>query len=131
MSLGGKPRTKAEQARFGLMKQQGICVACKLRGKQPAYPIHIEIHHLLSGGRRIGHSATVSLCVWHHRALPLWGMTHDECRQEFGPSLAEGSKPFRAEFGADKELLAIQNDLLTAGEDAGAHETARGLGWDD
>lgn len=29
-----------------------------------------------------------------------------------GPSLANGSKPFRAEFGTDKELLDLQNALL-------------------
>jgi len=33
-------------------------------------------------------------------------------RDELGPSLADGSKPFRAEFGTDAELLTIQNELL-------------------
>ncbi len=107
----GKP-TKAEQARFGRMKEQGICIACYLRGTQPAYPQHIEIHHLLSGNRRIGHMATVSLCTWHHRAVPPWGWGDAEARDYLGPSLAKGSKPFRAEFGTDAELLAIQNGLL-------------------
>lgn len=107
--------TKAEQARFDKMKEMGQCVACYQRG------IHgrgyIEIHHLLSGNRRIGHMATVSLCPWHHRGL-IQESDDDDFRsvakmtEAFGPSLANGSKPFRAEFGSDKELLDLQNALL-------------------
>lgn len=107
----GKP-TKAEQSRFDRMKEMGICIACQLRGVQPDYPQHIEIHHLLSGGRRIGHMATVSLCQWHHRAVLPWGWGDAEALEELGPSLAKGSKPFRAAFGSDAELLTIQNSLL-------------------
>lgn len=109
----GKP-TKAEQARFDAMKEQGICIACLLRGTQPQYAQHIEIHHLLSGNRRIGHMATVSLCGWHHRKVLDFGCTEKEMREALGPSLADGSKPFRAEFGTNNELLAIQDDLLHA-----------------
>ena len=60
----GKP-TEAEQARFDRMKELGICVACYQRGWRGGQ--YVEIHHLLSGNRRIGHMATVSLCGWHHR----------------------------------------------------------------
>lgn len=109
----GKP-TKAEQARFDAMKEQGVCIACMLRGAQPDYQQHIEIHHLLSGNRRIGHLATVSLCVYHHRGIPPFGWGDAEAREHLGPSLAKGSRPFRAEFGTDLELLSIQNDLLRA-----------------
>lgn len=105
----GKP-TKSEQARFDKMKEMGQCVACYQRG------IHgrgyVEIHHLLSGNRRIGHLASVSLCSYHHRAVLPEGMTRAEADEVFGPSLANGSKPFRAEFGSDKELLDLQNALL-------------------
>ena len=103
--------TKAEQARFDRMKEQGVCIACLLRGAQK-YAQHIEIHHLLSGNRRIGHMATVSLCPYHHRAVPPWGWGDKEALEELGPSLAKGSKPFRAEFGTDAELLKIQDELL-------------------
>lgn len=105
----GKP-TKAEQARFDRMKDMGQCVACYQRG------IHgrgyVEIHHLLSGNRRIGHMATVSLCPWHHRGVVTDGASRSDMDCWFGPSLANGSKPFRAEFGSDKELLDLQNALL-------------------
>ena len=108
----GKP-TKAEQARFDAMKEAGICIACLLRGTQPEYAQHIEIHHLLSGNRRIGHMATVSLCHYHHQGYPPFGWGDAEAFDYLGPSLAKGSKPFRAAFGTDAELLTIQNELLT------------------
>ena len=102
--------TKSEQKRMTAMKDMGQCVACYQRG------IHgrgyIEIHHLLSGNRRIGHLASVSLCCYHHRAVTPDGMSRAEAEHTFGPSLANGSKPFRAEFGTDKELLDLQNALL-------------------
>jgi hypothetical protein len=111
-------RTKAEQARFDKMKEMGQCVACYQRGFRGWQ--YIEIHHLLSGNKRIGHMATVGLCTWHHRSVYESGHGHDKdsMTQFLGPSLANGSKPFRAEFGTDAELLAIQNALL--GETDGA-----------
>jgi len=108
-----KAPNKAEQIRFDCMKEMGICIACMLRGTQPDYPQHIEIHHLLSGNRRIGHMATVSLCTFHHRGIPPFGWGDAEAFDYLGPSLAKGSKPFRAAFGTDAELLTIQNELLT------------------
>lgn len=105
--------TKAEQARFDRMKDMGQCVACYQRGIFGW--AHTENHHLLSGNRRIGHMATVSLCLWHHKGVIHEGMTRAEAEEVFGPSLANGSKPFRAEFGSDKELLALQNALLGEG----------------
>lgn len=109
MSFGGKARTKAEQLRFDAIKA-GPCLACEQRGLRSTCP---EIHHLLSGGRRIGHLATVGLCQWHHRAV-IWheGVTHEYFRRVYGPSLAEGSKPFRHEFGNDEFLLEMQNRIL-------------------
>jgi hypothetical protein len=104
-------RTKAEQARFDKMKEMGQCVACYQRGVHGR--AYIEINHMLSGNRRIGHMATYSLCLWHHQGEPFDGMTKKSMLEKFGTSLKyPGSKPFRAEFGTDAELLAIQNALL-------------------
>lgn len=105
----GKP-TKDEASRMDAVKQ-GPCVACHQRGIASWMP---EIHHLLSGGRRIGHMATVGLCAWHHRAVISWGCTGKEMRAHFGPSLNEGSKTFHAEFGSDVLLLGYQNELIGA-----------------
>lgn len=112
-------RTKAEQARFDKMKEMRICMACYLDGSKVRR--FIEIHHLLSGNKRIGHMATVSLCPWHHRGVWESGFDHEhesfirtvgKYAGLYGPSLAHGSKPFRARYGTDKELLALQNALL-------------------
>ena len=112
----GKP-TKAEAARMDAIKA-GPCVCCHQRGIASWTP---EIHHLLSGGRRIGHGHTVGLCQWHLRSVISFGCTGAEMREHFGPSLNEGSKPFHAAFGSDADLLAQQNALLgieTQGEAA-------------
>ena len=109
-------RNKAEQARFDAMKELGLCVACYQRGIKGKQ--YIQIHHLLSGNKRIGHMATVSLCLWHHLGQYQSGHGHDNdsMTKDIGASLAHGSKPFRAEFGTDKELLLIQNILLEDAE---------------
>ena len=114
MSMGGKSRNKAEQARFDRIKD-GPCIACLQRGIDLSGQGLVEVHHLLSGGRRIGHMATVGLCMWSHRGVPFWLCTHEEMRDHYGPALSEGSKPFRDEFGTDAELLQMQNELLGEG----------------
>ena len=106
----GKP-TKTEQDRFYNMKLGVQCVACYQLGIRKSG--YIEIHHLLSGNKRIGHMATISLCPYHHRGV-VYGdeLSMSDAKKLFGPSLAHGSKPFHAEFGSDAELLAMQNEFL-------------------
>lgn len=116
----GKP-TQAEAARIVACKL-GPCVACVIWERHPSAPegfrVYLDVdgggdyHHLLSGGRRRGHLFGVCLCPWHHRAVLDWGMTHHEMREHYGPSLAEGSKPFHETFGSDDALLAKQSELL-------------------
>lgn len=77
-----------------------------------ASPQHIEAHHLLRGGRRIGHEATIALCHYHHQGYLPEGYNNASARIAFGPSLAKGSKPFHAMYGTDEELLNYQNTLL-------------------
>jgi hypothetical protein len=112
----GKP-TQAEAARIVACKE-GPCIACLIRSEQPDAPWNFrpwiggDYHHLLSGGRRIGHMAGVCLCPWHHRQVPDWGCSPQEMSEHYGPSLMDGSKTFHAAFGSDAELLAKQNELL-------------------
>jgi hypothetical protein len=117
VSFGGKCRTKAEQDRFDRIKA-GPCLACLQLGFDLSGQGLVEVHHLLSGGRRRGHMFTIGLCVWSHRGEPFWGCTHAEMRNHYGPSLAEGSKPFHEAFGSDEELLLMQNRLLGIAEAA-------------
>ncbi|WP_313217518.1 Ref family recombination enhancement nuclease [Stenotrophomonas sp.] len=112
--------TASEAARIVACKE-GLCVACVIRSEQPSAPWHFTVfpgcdyHHLLSGGRRIGHMSGIGLCGWHHRGIVGFGCTHQEMRDHYGPSLAEGSKPFHAAFGSDSELIARQDQMLGIG----------------
>jgi hypothetical protein len=42
----------------------------------------------------------------------MFGKSPAELRSEYGPSLAEGSKPFHAAFGSNASLLERQNEML-------------------
>lgn len=103
----GKP-TSAEVKRWQRMQDIG-CVACLLDG---VISVPGDVHHILSGGRRVGHSATVLLCPWHHRGILPSGRKADEFAQVHGPSLAHHQKAFRKTYGDEEELLAIQDALL-------------------
>ena len=108
MTFGGKSRTKAEDARFDAIKR-GPCMACIQRGIDLSGQGLVEVHHL-QGKKR--HDLTVGLCIWSHRGRVFDFHSHDEMRTHYGPSLAEGSKPFHAEFGSNAELLERQNEYL-------------------
>jgi hypothetical protein len=64
-----------------------------------------DVQHLLSGGVRRGHLATIPLCPAHHRGV------------EFSPSMhlasvARGPRTFREIFGSDDELLTLTDRLI-------------------
>jgi len=102
-----QPTTKEVQ-RFKRITELG-CVACLLDGVSD---VPCDIHHLLSGGRRIGHTATVGLCPFHHRGVIPEGRKIDEYQEVHGPSLAAKPRAFRLRYGDEEELLAIQDALL-------------------
>lgn len=91
---------KSDLARFDKLQRIG-CICCRMAGHGYAIP---EVHHVLSGGRRIGHQATLPLCPHHHR-FPNNKTVH-------GPSLADGSKLFHAHWGTQLELLAKVNSII-------------------
>jgi hypothetical protein len=95
---------KKDQERFAKLLEHG-CVCCKQLG---FYNVP-EIHHILSGGRRMGHEYTIPLSPWHHR-----GVSADAAvsRRLFGPSLAHGSKPFTKFWGSELELLRRVNEAI-------------------
>lgn len=104
----GNP-TKAQSERMEKLREFG-CVACHLNGEREK--VEAEIHHFLSGNRRIGHDASVPLCPWHHRAAPWFAMTITECLDAYGPSWHQHRRAFRERYGSDTELLAMTNDLI-------------------
>lgn len=109
-----KKPTKAEAERFQAIKSIG-CICCIKLGL-PFQCGPTEAHHLLSGNKRRGHMESIPLGSYHHRAVPWEGFTLRQMAETFGPSLAKGSKPFRAKFGDDESLLAETNRLIV-----GAH----------
>ncbi len=104
--------TAKQRARMAKVKQLP-CVACRKRGA-PFQCGVTEVHHLLNSSKRRGHDFTVSLCTWHHRAVPLIGCTSKAMTDTFGPSLRLASKKFHEVFGDDDSLLAETNRLLGA-----------------
>lgn len=105
--------TKAEAAHIEAIKQSGRCVCCMLNvtmGLRRADGEGCDAHHVLIGGRRIGHKATLGLCPWHHRGIyPGIYRGIAAATRAMGPSLAYGSKPFVQVYGTDAALLEVQN----------------------
>jgi hypothetical protein len=93
-----------DERRFMKLRELG-CILCRLAGSGYRAP---DIHHVLSGGRRIGNQATLPLCPEHHR-YPSTGAV-------IGPSLADGSKLFAARWGSQLDLLAEVNKLISNNE---------------
>jgi hypothetical protein len=101
-----KKPTASEVERFEKLQALG-CIACRYLGVTGRKG---EVHHLKSGNKRIGHQATILLCKWHHQGHTALGKKIAE--EEYGPSLAYGSKPFHERFGSDEFLLDKTNELL-------------------
>ncbi len=116
-----EPPTQADLARFHMMRKAG-CIACAMnraRGIATATfnTKDLEIHHLLSGGVRIGHHAAVCLCHYHHQGkrLPFLHRGYKDQSEVFGPSLGREPRRFRAMYGDNDALLAHQTALLAQG----------------
>ena len=99
--------TKADRERFDALQRIG-CICCRERMvySQP------DVHHLLSGGRRIGHQHPIPLCAWHHRSVPQNGLNTGQMQALLGPSLALTPRRFRQAFGDDGLLLKLTNRLI-------------------
>lgn len=112
----GKP-TKA-QAKHLEQITHGECICCWMNyhvlGLNRADHEGCDAQHTLSGGRRIGHAATLGMCPWHHRGVrPSYCATDRVATASLGPSFAHGSKPFRAVYGDDAYLMQLQGILHT------------------
>lgn len=113
--------TAAHRQRFETMQEIG-CVICSVYFQRPGTPG--QVHHLLSGGRRIGHDATIYLHPWFHAGEPptsrlrgrVGQLTIAEATRIYGPSLAHDRPEFEARFGTEQQLLEMQNDLIAAYE---------------
>lgn len=109
MQSSSLPKPTTRQIRRWQRMQELGCVASILDG---VLGVPGEIHHLLSGGRRISHNHTVCLSPWHHRGIVPEGRTAADYEHIHGPSLALKPNAFRRRYGDEEELLAIQDALL-------------------
>lgn len=113
-----KAPTKSE-ADWIVACKEASCLCCVIWAQATGYGLAPfegnDFHHLLSGGRRRGHRFGIGICPWHHRAVPVDGYSAAEMSAVFGPSLMNGSRPFRNAYGSDDELLTKQEKLLENG----------------
>lgn len=85
------------------------CCACAVLG----IPNHqqIECHHILDGGRRMGHRFTIPLCKGHHQ-----GAFTETQKVELNHfqlvSIASGRKLFKAVYGTERKLCEKVDFLL-------------------
>ena len=105
-----KAASLSEKNRMGLIRGLG-CVACVLKN----YPDAVcEVHHVVEGRVRLGHSQSMGLCLWHHRGEidPDSGYSRQQMSVMIGPSLAHGSYDFADNFGSQATLVAVQDYII-------------------
>jgi hypothetical protein len=119
----GNP-TKAEQNYQDAARALG-CIACHVRRNKQQCG-HTQIHHRtigdLHGQKQLGHGQVVALCEWHHQGIQQPGMTVDQMREEYGPSLHHHKRDFM-EWVQDTcgtrstgALQAVQDTMLAWGK---------------
>ena len=102
-----KSPSRDERDRILDAKRKG-CLACHQAYRyRPA-----DYHHVIEGGKRLGHSYGFALCPWHHRGVPdPWD--DDTCEQILGPSLAWEPRKFREFYGTDRQLIELQDVICS------------------
>jgi hypothetical protein len=97
-----------EIRRFIALADMG-CIVCRLYFDEfrPS-----EVHHITDCGRRVGHKATIPLCVFHHRGVPDSHMSRRDMMEILGPSLSGQPRSFKDRFGTFRQLLNATNALL-------------------
>lgn len=96
----GKGTPTAEEARWMAAIVEYGCIACMLNGW---WRREAEVHHILRGGRRMGHLFTIPLCPGHHRdGAGVHGLV--------------ARHPWKARFeklyGSEMDLLALMRDRV-------------------
>lgn len=97
--------TKAEQDFQTRVRALG-CIACRIMGH---FGTPCDIHHILSGGRRVGEMYVLGLCPSHHRA----GLNTAQIVSRH-PHKAE----FIRRYGSEASLLQITRDIISEKETA-------------
>lgn len=92
--------TAAERKRMRKLVEIG-CIVCLTQSRGYVPP---EIHHIVSGGRRIGHIYTIPLCTHHHKQCPANS-------GEVGRH--QNKAEFEILYGSEAELLEQVNGILS------------------
>lgn len=103
-----KAHTAADDERFRRLGEMG-CIVC--RQSHGAF-VQSEVAHLTDAGRRTGHSRTIPLCPWHHRAVPTGDIAPAQMLIIYGPSFAKSKKDFEAAYGTEEKLLEATDAWL-------------------
>ena len=114
MNLPSRHRTKAQEARRAAIYETP-CLACLQLSQRHGRAFccgAVTEQHTDGRTKPDAHDKTYALGEWHHLGRTHEGWTRHSMRVEYGPSLAEGSKPFHAAFGSDDDLLKMQDDLI-------------------
>lgn len=90
--------TKYETERIEAMKRLG-CVACAALGVPNLNAL--ELHHILDGGKRMGHWFTIFLCRGHHQGD--WSAAQ-HVEDEHRVAISDGRKRFRLIYGTERSL---------------------------
>lgn len=108
MNHSTRAPTKYEQQRIEAMKRLG-CVACAVLGVPNLN--HLELHHLLQGGVRMGHYFSIFLCRGHHQGDWTQGQ-HEWIAPAKRVAICDGRKLFNAAYGSERMLWERVQDKL-------------------
>lgn len=100
--------TKAEADRIKRVVAYG-CIVSRLKWCIYSPP---DFHHILDGGRRMGHWYGIALNPWFHRGVCESGMSQRDMTRIYGPSLALDKPAFEAEHGTERHLWEITQRLF-------------------
>lgn len=104
----GKP-TKEEAQRIKLIMSMS-CAVCALHGDVSKRAL--ECHHIVRGGRRLGHWYTLQLCKGHHQGQ--WDRKNPQPAQV---AISDGRQAFRRAHGGLDDLGIWQRLQVILGMD--------------
>lgn len=100
--------TKYEAERIEAMMRLG-CVCCARLFDLPV--VAQECHHILAGGRRMGHWYTLPLCRGHHQGD--WSPQQIELIPAAKRvAISDGRKLFNAVYNSERKLWEVVQDRL-------------------
>ncbi len=100
--------TRAERHRMSQIQEIG-CIVSQVLGRNN---VPAQVHHVLSGGRRLGHMHTIGLTPWYHEGEVPEGLTRERCHQIYGPSLKLHRREFTERFGTEAELVELTSRII-------------------